>query len=224
MLEIVHQLLRHRLLVSLIRQGRAVAGIQPHSDFVLYLDHDHGVLPAIHILHMPHQGRESASVRVTVCVAQGRQQFQGLARLNLRARKTFEILLHPVGRVTREAVLPAGEPQERKMQIVLARAANNPVQHGEIELPFLGFDLRPGNRRKHSVQLGLNEFRPYRLHVIETAGTIVVQFPGQDEKRLAVDNELRGRSLLAQVGNFRGDGDGRRRDGFRRPTRSRLAE
>ena len=63
-LEVIHQLFRHRPFESLVGRGRAVARIALESDFVLHLDHDDGVLPAIDFLHVPHERGEGARVGV----------------------------------------------------------------------------------------------------------------------------------------------------------------
>ena len=125
---------------------------------------------------------------------------------DLGAREALEILLHPVGRVAGETVLPACEPQEHQMQVVAPRIPDDAVQHAEVELPFLRFDLVPGNARQDGVEFGLDEPGPYRLHVLEAGGAAVVQFPGQSQERLAIDDQLGGRALLLQVRDVGGRG------------------
>ena len=78
-----------------------------------------------------------------------------------------------------------------------------PSSTREVELPFLGFDLVPGNARQDGVEFGLDELGPYRLHVLEAGGAVVAQFSRQRQERLAVDDQLGGRALLPQVRDFR---------------------
>ena len=131
-----------------------------HSHFVLHLDHDDRMLAAIHFAHMPHQGRKGAGIGVAVRIAQGREEFHGLARVSLGSREALEIPLHPVGRVTGQTVLPACEPQKYETQIVTPRTLDHSIQDSEVELPFLMFDLVPGNARQDGVDFGLNDPRP----------------------------------------------------------------
>ena len=181
--------------------GRAVAGVALHPDFVLHLDHDDRVLLAVHLLDVPHQRRKGAGIGVAVRIAEGVSSSRVLPACGLGAREPLEILLHPVGRVAGQAVLPACEPQEHETQVVAPRAPDHAVQHAEVELPFLGFDLGPGNGRQDGVEFCLDELGPDRLHVLEAGGAVVAQFSRQGQEWLAVDNQLGGRPLLPQVRN-----------------------
>ena len=164
LLKVVHQLLGHLPGKALIGHGRVVAGDGMHAHFVLDLDHDDRVLPAIHFLDVPHQGRKGAGIGVPVGLAEGAELFDALAPFELGAREPLEIPLHPVGRVAGQAVLPASEPEQHETQVVLPRALDHAVQHAEVELAFLWFDLVPGNARQDGVEICLrDEPRPYRV-------------------------------------------------------------
>ena len=198
LLEVVHQLLRHRPLVSRIGQGRVVAvlpRLRRQSDLVLHLNHDDRVL-RVHLLDMPHQGRKSVSVGVPVGVAEGAEHFDAPTPGDLDAREALEVLLDPVGRIAGPTVLPACEPQKRQTQVVAARIADDAVRHTEVELPFLGFDLRPGNAGQDGVEFGLGEHGPFRLHVLDAGRAVVTQFSAQHQEWLAIDNQLGGRPVL----------------------------
>ena len=90
-----------------------------HSHFVLHLDHDDRVLLAVHFLDVPHQGRKGAGIGVPVGIAEaGVSSSMVLPACGLGAREPLEILLHPVGRVAGQTVLPACEPQKHQTQVV----------------------------------------------------------------------------------------------------------
>ena len=71
LLEVIHQLLGDLRGEGPIGGGRAVAGVAVHAHFVLQLDHDDGVLPAVHVLDVPHEGREGAGIGVAVASLKG---------------------------------------------------------------------------------------------------------------------------------------------------------
>ena len=206
LLQIVHQLLRHRSLVGLFGQGRVVAATLRHPDFVLHLDHDDRVLRSIHLLDVPHQGRKGEGIGVAVRLAERAEEFNAPALHDLGAREPREVPLHPIRRVGGPTVFPAGEPQQHETQVVIPRFPDHAVQHAEVELPFLGFDLGPGNRRQNAVEPCVDELGPDPLHVFETGGGVVAQFSRQREERLAVHDQLNGGPLLSQVGDFRSRG------------------
>ena len=199
LLEVVHQFLGNRPVEGLVGRGRPVPRVEQDPDLVLHLDHDDRVLPAIHLLDMPHQRGEGAGVGVAVRLAEGGEQLDGLPALYPDARETLEVLLHPVGRVARETVLPACEPDEHKAQVVTPRIPDVAIQHIEVELAFPRLDLRPGNTRNHGVQFCRRELRPNRLHVLDARSAAVEQLPRQRQERLAIDHQLGGGPLLPKV-------------------------
>ena len=83
LLEVVHQLLGHLPGKGLGGHRRVVAGNGMHADFVLDLDHDDRVLPAVNFLDVPHQGGEGAGVGVAVRLAEDAQFFDGLVPFEL---------------------------------------------------------------------------------------------------------------------------------------------
>src|ERR1017187_3792583 len=105
---------------------------------------------------------------------------------DLGAREALEILLHPVGRVGGQTVLPACEPQQHETHVVNPCIPDYAVQNGEIELTFLLLDLSPRNGRQNAVEPRADEFGPYRLHVLEAGGGFIPQFARHRQERLAV--------------------------------------
>ena len=204
LLKVVHQLQRRRRGECPVGRGRAVAGVPFHIHFVLHLDHEDRVLLPVHFLDVPHQRGKGACVGVPVRIAERGKQFDGLPIPYLDARKALEVLLHPVGRVAGGSVLPTSEPQKHQTQVVAPCIPDRAVHCAEVELGFPRFDLVPGNARQDGVELGLGELGPNRLHVLQTGGAAVVQFPGQHQKGLAVYDQLGGRPLLLQVRDIRG--------------------
>ena len=73
----------------------------------------------------------------------------------------------------------------------------------EIELPFLGFDLGPGDGGQNAVEFRVNELGPDRFQLFEAGGGVVAQFSRQGQERFAVHDQLGGGPLLPQMRNFR---------------------
>ena len=96
------------------------------------------------------------------------------ARNGSGARESLEIPLHPVGGVAGQTVFPAPEPEKHKAQPVTPRSLDHTVQHFEVELPFLRFDLVPGNAHQGGFEIGLDEPGPYRPDVLEAGSGVVV--------------------------------------------------
>ena len=188
--------------VSGVRRRRVVACVGDDADFVFHLHHDHGVRRA----------RRSPSTR-RIRAAKARASASRLASLNgerrsragavvqLHARESLEVALHPVGRIARPGVLPAAEPQEHEPQIVRARVANQPVDQAEVELALGGFEQGPGDRRQHGVEMHRGQPRPDRLHVVEARRRVVEDLAAQRQERLAVDDQLGRRAAFFQMRN-----------------------
>ena len=83
------------------------------------------------------------------------------------------------------------------------RFADHAVQHAEVKLALLGFDLGPGNARQDGIELGLDEPGPERLHVFEARGAVVAQFSRQGQEGLAVHDQLGGGAVLLEVREVR---------------------
>ena len=90
-----------------------------HSHFVLDLNHDDRVVPAIHFLDMPHQGRKGASIGVPVCLAQGAEFFDANAPFELGAREPLEVPLDPVRRVAGETVFQLPNQRSTRRRLYL---------------------------------------------------------------------------------------------------------
>ena len=201
-LQVVHQRLRHRPGKGLFRPRGAVAGVSRHPHFVLHVREDDGVLAAIHFLDVPHQGGVGARIGfargIAVAFRDG-EVLDALAAPDLGARKPLVILLHPQGSPTDHAVLKAGEPHQADAQVVSPGFLDDAVHQGEIVLALLGFEQLPVNHRKQGVEIHLDELGPHPLHVVEIGGILILDFSRQGYERLAVDDELGGRSLFSQM-------------------------
>jgi len=81
--------------------GRPVRESERNPDLILHLDHDDGVLPAIHVLTCRISAAKARAVGVPVRLAERGKQFDGLPALYPDAREALEVLLHPIGWVAR---------------------------------------------------------------------------------------------------------------------------
>src|ERR1035441_5353223 len=87
---------------------------------------------------------------------------------------------------------------------MLPGSLNQTVHQAEIEPPLLGLQQLPGHRGQHRVEVGGRDFGPERPHVLHAGGAGVVQFRAENQERLAVHDQLRGRAALFQVRNVGG--------------------
>ena len=179
-----------------------VAGLGDHADFVFDLHHDHRVLIAVDLLEVLHQRGERFRVGGDVRFAEGREDLDAAAVLAERAREAILVHLDPLGRVARHAVLPTAEPEEDEPQVVAAGRFDEAIDEREVELAFARLDEVPIRGDEHRVEIQLHQPRPDRLHRFERRGGGIAEFAADDEKRLAVDDELRRGALFGEVGEF----------------------
>ena len=203
LLQVIHQLFRHGRCKSLVGRFRPVARVSQHAHFVLHLHHQHGML-VIGFPDVPHQGAKGARIRVPAGVAERAQQLNALTAFDLDPREPFVVLLDPERRVARQTVLPTAKPQEHQFQAIAARFLDEAVHQREIEVAFLGLQLGPRYRRQHAVQVAGYQPGPERLHVLQAAGGVVAQFPGEREERFPVHHQLCRGTLFLQMRNARG--------------------
>ena len=124
----------------------AVARIAQHTHFVLHLHRQHGVLLAVGFTDMAHQGAIGARVGVAACLAEGAEQFDALAALEANPRIALVVLLYPIGRVARKAVLPATEPQQHELEVVAPGFLKDAIHQRELESALLAPMRRPPAR------------------------------------------------------------------------------
>jgi len=110
LLEIVHQLFRHGSGEGLVGGRGSVARIPQHTDLVFHLHHHDGMLVAIEVLDVSHQGPVRPRIRISRDLPERAEQFHALPALDLDAREPFVVLLDPVRSITRQTVLPTAEP------------------------------------------------------------------------------------------------------------------
>jgi hypothetical protein len=84
---------------------------------------------------------------------------------------------------------------------VFACLSQEPVDRLEIEAAFGGLDQLPRHGREHGIEVQRLEQRPELIEVFEARRRRVAELAAQHQKRLAADDELAGRALLAQMGN-----------------------
>ena len=200
-MQVIQQLRRHGPRERRLGGGGPVTRVAEQPHFILQLDHDHGVLPGIHFAEMLHEGRIGAGVSLQVGLAERGEYFHRLAVLEPGAREPLLVGFHPFGREAGETVLPTAEPEEDNVQIIFPRTSEQAINKGEIVFAFYRLDPVPPDTHEDGVQVHFNELRPYRVHVLEAGRSGVVRFTGQNQKRLAVNNQLCGGTPLLQVGN-----------------------
>ena len=188
--QIVHQIRGHRPGEGFVGGGNVVARVAQHADLVLHLHHQDGVLLAVHLADVAHQGGESPRVGVAGGVAKGGEDVQGLAGAVLDPREPLRVGLDPGRLVGGFAVLPASEPEDDQAQMILPGALDGVVHGGEIEPAFLRLDLFPDDGGQDGVEVALGEGGPDRLHVGAACGAGIVQFAGGHQERFAVHHQL----------------------------------
>ena len=85
------------------------------------------------------------------------------------------------------------------MQIIFPRAGEHSVNEAEIIFPFHRLDPVPADADENGVEVRLDELRPDRIHIFETGRGGVVRLAGQNQIRLAVNDQLRGGAALFQM-------------------------
>jgi len=112
------------------------------------------------------------------------------ARLRTRARGCYPL---PSGRAgtARSPFSPsrAGSSRDRSSRVAKPQQheagcdsvrPGQAVEHAEVELPFLWFDLVPGNASQHGVQFGLSdEPRPYRFMYSTLVALLLLNSPAK---------------------------------------------
>ena len=156
-----------------------VPRVAEHADLVLHLHRQDGVLLAVHLADVAHQGGEGPRVAVTSGVAKGGNDVQGLAGAVFYPREALRVGLDPGRLVGGFAVLPASEPEDDQAQVIFPGALKGVVHGGEIEAAFLRLDRFPGDDRQDGVEIPLRQLRPERLHVGAAGGAGIVQFAGR---------------------------------------------
>ena len=80
------------------------------------------------------------------------------------------------------------------------------IHQAEVEFVLLRFDQFPGNGGKGGVEMRRGIAGQCGRRIGEAGGAGIVQFSPKDQERLAVDDQLGGRTLLPQVRDIRGRG------------------
>ena len=158
----------------------------------------------IHLLDVPHERGKGAAIGIAVGRAEGGEGLHALAVFVLDPREPVLIGLNPRGRIAGDAVLPASEPQEHQAQIVFPRRLDRAIYQREIELTLFRLQKFPIDGGQDGVDVHRGELRPNRLQVVQTRSAGVTQFPSEDQKRLAIDNQLGCCTLLLKMGSGRG--------------------
>ena len=200
LLQIVDQLPWNRPAKGLVRSGRAVARIAQHAALVFHLDPNHRMLLAIHLADVPHQGGERQGVGIATCRAERAEDIQWLARRILDQGETALVRFYPIGRIGRFTVLPASEPQDDQSHVIVPGIVNQAINEREIELAFLGLRQIPGHDRQHRIEVHAGEPGPDRPHILPAGSAGIVQFAGEGQKRLVVDDQLGDAAPLFQCG------------------------
>ncbi len=95
LLQIGHQFLRDRLGERRVGGRGAIARVGHRADLILDLHHHHGMLPAVDLAEMAHQGGEGPRVGLAIGLAQAREHLDVAAILVLHAGEPGGIFLHP---------------------------------------------------------------------------------------------------------------------------------
>jgi hypothetical protein len=95
---------------------------------------------------------------------------------------------------------------------MFAGGGEEAVDEGEIIFALLGFGDFPRDRGEDGVEVEVNQPGPNGLEIVQTGGAGIVEFAGEDEVGLAVDNELGDLAVFFQMreeGGVGGRGGGR---------------
>ena len=205
--KILHQLRGDLASIGAVGGGRAVARVAQNADFVFHLHHQHGVLFAVYFLDVVHQSGKGFGVGRHSGFAEGAQGFErtndgnGFAFVDLNTREAGKVLLDPVRRVTRCAVLPTAEPEDDEAQMILPRLCDHAIERGVVELALFRLELRPGDGDQRGVQVAGDNLGPDRLQLLKAGGRVVGKLARGNQERLAVHDQLCGVALLLQVWN-----------------------
>jgi len=166
-----------------------IARIAQHAHFVLHLHHHHGVVAAVHLLQVAHEGGVRARIGIHGGACERGEDLDH-AMIRHHARKALGIAFHPHRRIARHAVLPRGQPQKHDALVGVAGLVEEAVDKGEVIFAFFRLDEFPVQRSHHAVKAHRRQLRPDRLHVLKARRRRVVQFARQHQERFAVDDEL----------------------------------
>ena len=166
----------------------AVSSRTEIANLVLDLHHQDSLLLAIYLAEMFHQRRKCPAVRAECLSSEGGEDLKWRAILGLCARETIGIGLDPDGRVFREGVFPASEPQRDQMKIELAGDIDPVIQNVEVEMTFSGFNLLPGNRHQDRIQVHARHVRQNGVRLRRCSCRGVTQFAPENEERFAVED------------------------------------
>ncbi len=189
---------RNRTVKELVRLRTVIADGSVCAGFVLHLHHQHRSF-RISVLEVLHEGGEGALVRFEGCRGKRGRRVNQLSALIGHMGIALGIELHPFGHIVLAAVLPGAEPEQNQVNVVLAGLGEDGVHRRVIELPLLGLELLPVDRRFERVGMEVFDGGP---HLGERGRPVagVVRLRAQHQKRRAVHQQCIASILLDQAG------------------------
>ena len=210
LLEIGGQLLRNGAGEGGVGRGAKIARAAHDAHFVLHLPSDDRLI-LIDLAEVFHDGGESLGVAIAIGRAKRREDFQRLALAIHHARESVLIGLDPRRREVRQAVFPAGHPEEDEPHVGGAGGLDLVVDHREIELAFFRLDQVPGNDGQDGVEIRRRQPCDGRLGAFPVRGGGIGQLTCDADERPAIDNEFGHPIAFFQMGDvgYGGLGAGR---------------
>src|SRR5207248_7551562 len=102
-------------------------------------------------------------------------------------REALRVCLDPIRRITRTRVLPRCKPDQHEPHISLSCLVDLVVNERKIKFALFSLDQFPAYGAYHRVEVKSGEFVPYRSHVLDVRSARVMQFTGERDERLVVD-------------------------------------
>jgi hypothetical protein len=171
----VPQLGWHASLEELIGGRGAIASAASQvSHFVFHLDHQNGLLVRVRIPNMAHQGGKGPGITAKGLLTERGEDLQRQALGRNRPRKSSRVGSDPLGRIVGERIFPASEPEQHQVKMLPSRHSHPVIQEGKVERTFFRFDVLPGNRHQHRI-----EMHPRQLgeNVVGLSGRTAEEFP-----------------------------------------------
>ena len=197
-LKILRELFRDRGSEGVVGGRGVIARVAEHTDFILHLHHQDGMIAAVCFFNVLQESGKSAGIGFLTGGGEGSENFELVAVLD-HARETPRILLNPDGRVTGHAIFPRGQPQEDDVLMLLARLGEKAIDEGEVECALSGLNQLPVQRGHDGVEVHGCHPGPDGLHEFQAGGGGVADFAAEDEEGLTVDDELGGRAAFFQM-------------------------
>nr|GEU28687.1 hypothetical protein [Tanacetum cinerariifolium] len=206
LLQVIDQRLGHLPVKRCLRLRAVIAHHRQHADFILHLHHHHRAA-LVERFQMRHQRAERALVGFQGIGIVRTQDILRYALVVLRLGVGLEVVLDVRRRVRRRRILPGAKPQQHQFHVVGFGLADQAFERLEVVHARLRLDLVPLDRRQHRVDADGFQYRPLALEVLEVGSGRVTKLAAEDQQRLPIDDQVRGRAMFFQMGNWLCGGD-----------------